>query len=78
MQKMKYPDNWPERHLYTVISSHDIESFETLGMSGPEYQHRSFRMISNIVWISGKVGLKTISWGLLGPQRTLTADFVIG
>ncbi len=27
-------------------------------MSKPEYEHRSFRMISNIVWISHKAGLK--------------------
>ncbi len=39
-------DNWHERHLYRVISSHD-----------EKYEHRPIRMISNIVWFSGKAGL---------------------
>ncbi len=33
MQKIENHDNWPERHLYRVISSHDIAGVKmTLGL----------------------------------------------
>ncbi len=51
MRKIKNLDNWPERHLYRVISSHDVE-----------YEHRSFRTISKSFGFSGKAGLKGIRY----------------
>ncbi len=33
--KIEHLDNWPERHLYRVISSHDIERFKPQGCLTP-------------------------------------------